>query len=292
MIMSITVSVLYGMIEGPEAMKKLAEAGDTANVDPVLLLWLRVATLPLALLATLAFVQFFDKRPAASIGLTWPRGGGVQTLLGILVAALPLGFWLLLSDPWVSSTLLPWSEEALRDQPHLPLDGLGVGAMALAFLAVALIDELMFRGYIYSAFRERFEWVHAAGLTTLLFVATSAGHPDIGAAGLINIFLLGLSASAMREKTGSIWMSAVFAGSWNLLLGCGLSLPISGTLFPRLFDHQLEGPASLTGGSFGPEGSWLLTGPILILLIGLAWWTDKDAPPPSTEPEAEPTAEG
>lgn len=276
MVMSITSYVLFGLLEGPEAMQELAESGAADDIDPLLLLWLRAASLPAVWIATVFFLRFFDRRAPAEIGLAWPRGGGMQTLLGMLLAALPLGAWFLLAEPWVDSSLVPFTAETAADEPHMPLGGAGVAGMAVAFLAVALLDELMFRGYIYSSFRERFQWVHAGGMSTLLFVALSAGHPEIGAAGLINVFLLGLCASAMREKTGSIWMAAIFAGSWNLLLGTGLSLPIAGTLFPRLFEHGLEGSAALTGGAFGPEGSWLLGGPILALLVGLAWWTDRD----------------
>ena len=172
--------------------------------------------------------------------------------------------------------------------PWLPVGASGLLSIGLGFLGLAFLDELIFRGYVYTAFRERFTWVHAAGLANLLSVALFAGHPQIEAAGLINTFLLGLALAAMRERTGSLFMPSLSLAFWNFLLGCGLSLPVSGSLFPRLYDHQVEGPVGVTGGEFGPEGSWLMTGILLGLVMLLAWWVEKDGEQPPVKPDPSP----
>ncbi|MCG8463080.1 MAG: CPBP family intramembrane metalloprotease [Holophagales bacterium] len=309
--MSATSMGLYTLLEGPKAMERLAEAdaSDGTEVDPVLFLWLRVASVPVALAITLLVLRFSDGAASiASIGLRWPRSAGLQGLLALLFASLPLGLWLLLADPWVESTLVPFGSASVSSSmeaagqeaagprelvPEAAPGAFGLASLAFAFLAVAFLEELIFRGYVYSAFRERFSWVNAAGWANLLFVALHAGHPEIGAAGLLNVFLVGLACGALREKTGSLWMPSLFSGFWNVLLGCALSLPISGTLFPRLFEHTLEGPETLTGGAFGPEGSWLLTAPLLVLVIGLGAWVDRGTDfEPDTPGEAEAGAEG
>lgn len=271
--------VFLQVLLGAEEVERLTEAmradpSAPPPIEPIIELWLQGLTAPLALLVTLLFLRVFDDRRPRSIGLSAPSKPGLQLFLGALLAALPLGAFLVLSAPWVESTLEPFDAATLAADPHLPLEPLGLVGLAVAFLAAAFAHELIFRGYIYSTFRDRFAWVNAAGLTNLLAVALYAGETGIGAAALINIFLLGLAMAALREKTGDLFLATVFSALWNLLLGAALSLPVSGRLFPRLFDHDLRGPDALTGGPFGPEGSWLLTGPLVVLVVGLAVWVE------------------
>ncbi|MEM6795869.1 MAG: type II CAAX endopeptidase family protein [Acidobacteriota bacterium] len=278
MAISLSLTFLMHFLEGPEAVEQLAQTNAEAALDPVLFLWLRVVTLPLVLGITVLFVLRIDQQPLTWVGMDAPRGSGLHVLMGCLLATLPLGVWLLLVDPWVESDLLEWSEEAVIGDPWLPLGVGGLLSLSFGFFAIAFLDELIFRGYVYTSFRDRMSWVHAAGLTNLLALALQAGHPEIGAVGLINTFLIGMALAAMREKTGSLIMPTVFLGLWRVLLGCGLSLPVWGSLYPRLFDHQLSGPETLTGGSFGPVGSWLLGALLLPVVAALAWWVDAEDP--------------
>ncbi|MEO1369114.1 MAG: lysostaphin resistance A-like protein, partial [Acidobacteriota bacterium] len=272
---SVAASEILRIIDSPEAVRAMSEPG--AEIEPMLFLWLRLLTLPIVLAITLFFVRRLDRGRLEDIGLRLPAGSGVQVLLAVLMAAVPLVGWLLLADPWVTSTIDEFSFEEAQLDPWLPLDVGDVVLIALGFVGLAFLDEVIFRGYVYSAFRERFAWVHAAGLANLLSISLYAGHPGIGAAGLINAFLLGLALAAMRERSGAVVMPAFFLGTWNVVLGCGLSLPVSGTYFPRLYNHTLDGPASITGGDFGPEGSWLLTLFLLALVVLLAAWVERDA---------------
>ena len=283
---SVAASALLHFIDGPQAVEQMT--APDADVEPMLFLWLRLATLPVVIAVTLFFITRLDKRHPREIGLCLPAASGGHGLLACLGAAVSLFFWLLLADPWMESTLVDFSSEDLMLDPWLPVGASGLLSVGLGFLGLAFLDELIFRGYVYTAFRERFAWVHAAGLANLLSVALFAGHPQIEAAGVINAFLLGLALAAMRERTGSLLMPSLFLAFWNFLLGCGLSLPVSGSLFPRLYNHQISGPVGVTGGDFGPEGSWLLTGILLGLVMMLAWWVEKDVEPSSSTSDPAP----
>ncbi|MEM8998127.1 MAG: lysostaphin resistance A-like protein [Acidobacteriota bacterium] len=272
---SVAASEILRTIDSPEAVRAMSEPG--AEIEPMLFLWLRLMTLPIVLAITLFFVRRLDRGRLGDIGLRLPAGSGVHVILAVLMAAVPLVGWLLLADPWVTSTIEDFSVEEAQLDPWLPLDFGQVVMIAFGFVGLAFLDEVIFRGYVYSAFRERFSWVHAAGLANLLSISLYAGHPEIGAAGLINAFLLGLALAAMRERSGAVVMPAFFLGTWNVVLGCGLSLPVSGTHFPRLYNHTLDGPTSITGGDFGPEGSWLLTLFLLALVVLLAAWVERGA---------------
>ncbi len=262
----------------PEAVERIFQGED--DVDPVLGLWLRAGTLPLTLWIAWLFIVKLDASSLPTLGLRRPRAAGTEALLGSFAAALTLMVWFLGIAPMVSSTVAQWSFEAgtfhgSANSADLPLGAWGLVHLSIAFLLIAFQDELIFRGYIFSTFRERFSWVHAAGLTNLLAVALYAGHPEVGNAALLNVFLLGLALAAMREKTDSLWMPTLFAAVWNVVLGCVLSLPISGSFYPRLFNHRLEGSEGLTGGAYGPEGSWALSGLLLVLVIVSAVWADR-----------------
>lgn len=257
----------------PAAVQRIFQGEE--EVDPVLGLWLRAGTLPLILWIAWFFIVKFDSASPSTIGLRRPRTAGTEALLGCLAAALTLMVWFMSITPMVSSRVAQWNLEQPLTSVDIPLGAWDFIHLALAFLLISFQDELIFRGYIYSTFRERFSWVHAAGLTNLLAVALYAGHPEIGSVALLNVFLLGLALAAMREKTGSLWMPTLFAGAWNVILGCVLSLPISGSLYPRLFNHKLEGSEGVTGGAYGPEGSWVLSGLLLVLVAVSAVWTDR-----------------
>ncbi len=287
MALSLGASLLVRLLEGPGAVERMAQA---TEIEPVYFLWLRLALLPIVLLTTLFFVRRADRNKIAHVGLTLGNSPQAQLILATILAAVPLGLWLMLADPWVDSKLGAWSPEALAADPHLPLGATGLMSLLVGFLGMAFLDELIFRGYVFSTFRERFTWVHAGGLANLLSVSVHAGHPDIGAAGIINAFLLGWVLAALRERSGSLLMPTVFLGVWTILLGSVLSLPVDGTLFPRLFDHSMEGPVGLTGGSYGPSGSWLLTGLLLSLVMALAWWVESASKTDHPQAAAEPAA--
>ncbi|MEM1203251.1 MAG: CPBP family intramembrane glutamic endopeptidase [Acidobacteriota bacterium] len=151
----------------------------------------------------------------------------------------------------------------------LPLGGGDFLVLGLAFYAVAFFDEMVFRGYVYSTLRDRMGWVNSAGLAALLQVAAYS-IMDLRAEALINAFLVALTLAGLRELSGSVWMGTLFTGTWNLMLGSLLSLPVSGLFFPRFRSVEATGPDWVTGAEHGPEGGWLMTAVLLALVLGLA----------------------
>lgn len=175
------------------------------------------------------------------------------------------------------------AEQATEDPPgfgrvlRLILFGLGL-------LVVAAIHEWGFRGYIYSALRDRLSWIHAAGLSALLYALFLVPAGELTAAGLTNILLIALVLASLRELSGNVWVGAVFHGSWNFLLGSILSLPVSGDVLPHFWVVTTQGPEPLTGGTFGPEGSWAVTGLLVATLFALVALIG-DRPPLDPLPE-------
>lgn len=71
-----------------------------------------------------------------------------------------------------------------------------------------LTEELLFRGFIYSALRQRLRFLHATIITSIVF---AVGHLQFGSGApllwvaAIDTFVLSLVLCYAREKTGSLW---------------------------------------------------------------------------------------
>jgi hypothetical protein len=65
---------------------------------------------------------------------------------------------------------------------------------------------------------------------------------------------------------------------WNFFQGAVFGFAASGHETFRLIEHTTSGPAWLTGGDCGPEGS-VLTLPILgATLVVMGWWAGRSRP--------------
>ena len=131
--------------------------------------------------------------------------------------------------------------------------------LLLGFLLQGGLEEWIVRGYVYHTLRERWRPWLAALASSLLFALLHVGNPDVSAVALVNIVLAGMVLAALVERTGSLWSATLAHGVWNFAVACLLSLPVSGVRIFHLLDVTLTGDPELTGGGFGPEGSWLLT---------------------------------
>jgi membrane protease YdiL (CAAX protease family) len=248
---------------------------------------------------TQIFVRFLDHRNLASLGLCWPAGGWRKARRELVT--LPLGVMALVAIWLLGILALPAHLAALHlgglssdltvGRPWWPLPRLLLFPFLLfLFLIQAGIEELVVRGYIYHALRERWRAGTAALASSVLFALLHAANPDVSAAALVNIVLAGLILAALVERSGSLWGATVAHGVWNFVLSCLVSLPVSGFSVFHLLRLSVTGNPQVTGGGFGPEGSLALTALGLPLAGGLWWriagnraWPPEDTPPSSPE---------
>lgn len=86
--------------------------------------------------------------------------------------------------------------------------------MLLLFMVVIIgpaVEEILFRGYLYTAFRKYFNFTFSVLIVSFLF---SFIHADVFA--LIPIFCIGFVLSAVYEYTGSVISSFIAHALWNL----------------------------------------------------------------------------
>lgn len=139
----------------------------------------------------------------------------------------------------------------------------------IVFLPAAVHEELLFRGY---AFQRLHAWNRPFALffVALLFAALHFRNTAISWIGLTNIFLGGLLLGLAYELYRRLWFPIGLHFAWNVMSGPVLGHEVSGYIGERsLFIERGAGPAWLTGGDFGIEGSaWMtVTEAAAILLL-------------------------
>jgi len=148
---------------------------------------------------------------------------------------------------------------ALTPSHHFRGTGFPWGDAAAMFIPGALHEELVFRGYPYQIVRQ-FNRPFAIVASSLLFAGLHGWNSDVTALALINIFLGGVILALAYERYRRLWMPIGIHFAWNVLSGPILGYDVSGfTPGKSLLVAVLQGPAILTGGEFGIEGSIVLT---------------------------------
>lgn len=138
---------------------------------------------------------------------------------------------------------------------------------AFLFLSVGLCEEVYFRGYALTTLARGIGYWPAAFVLSILFGLAHRHNPGEDWFGLLSVMLFGLMLCFAIRRTGSLWWGIGFHAMWDYSQSFLYSTPDSGMVLPgHLLNAHFRGPAWLTGGSVGPEGSWL----IVPMLAGVA----------------------
>lgn len=238
------------------------------EVTPADSFWGDAINFALFALAALG-MSLLERRPFSAYGLRPRRmlpefGAGVLSgllLLSTLVAALRV------------THALVFDSQALH--------GAAAASYALrwagAFLFVGLFEEFATRGYvqftlargvagIVHAIRPAYRhagtvafWIAASLLSVGLFMAGHLGNPGETIWGITAVGVAGAVFAYSLWWTGSLWWAIGVHTAWDWAQTCLYGTPDSGL---RAVGHLLTthpaGPAWLSGGSTGPEGSVLV----------------------------------
>jgi len=217
-----------------------------------------------------------EKRPVGNYGLGGPRpvrrflAGAFWglLLLSLLVFALHMAGWL------VIDARLLHGGEVLRYAL----------AWAPAFLAVALLEEYLTRGYLLYTLSRGLAglwrpiaprrsaalgfWT-AALLLSALFGLSHSSNKGESPMGLLAAALIGLVWCFSLWRTGSLWWAIGLHAAWDWGESFLYGVADSGIIIQhRLLATHPAGRPLLSGGATGPEGSLLII-PIVVLLIAV-----------------------
>lgn len=218
-----------------------------------------------ALLVTWVCVRLRRQR-LASVGLglnrVWAWQFGLGSLLGGASAALAVG--------------LLWSSDAARLEldPSRGFEALVTGLYL--FAAVAVLEELLFRGFAFQRLVDGIGFWPAQVSMGLLFAIGHWGNP--GMSGTIQIvatveFALGAVLLGMAwQRSQSLALPIGLHLGWNWVQGQVFGFAVSGTGQAGWLQPQLnpDAPLWLSGGGFGLEASlWAIV--VDLAMIVLLW---------------------
>jgi membrane protease YdiL (CAAX protease family) len=225
-----------------------------------------------------------EGRRVGDYGLPWRRMFCSQFWLGIVI-----GF--------ASVSLLLFGMQALGmvDFGNISLHDADIwiygGCYALAFLMVGLFEEFFSFGYALFTLVTGIGFWTAAILSSALFALLHLGNSGETWLGVLNVGLTGMLSCLILRRTGNLWMAVGYHAAWDWGESYFFGVADSGRMVEgHLFSTSISGPAWLSGGSVGPEGSVLCTVLLVTLSLLIAWLfptakfpVECDAPePPNT----------
>jgi membrane protease YdiL (CAAX protease family) len=185
---------------------------------------------------------------------------GGRWRVGLLVSPKIAAIDFLLGVAFASALVLVGDALVLASSGLHHVRGAGLSAFELVavFFPAAAHEEIAFRGYVFQKLRA---WNRGAaiGLTSALFAALHYNNHGITVIATLNLFLAGVLLALAYERFERLWFPIGIHLAWNLLSGPILGYGVSGYVArATLFRTVGSGPAWITGGLFGIEGSiWM-----------------------------------
>jgi uncharacterized protein len=213
--------------------------------DPSLREWRNLIKALVLVVGYWTYVRCWERRPARELSVS---GAGTELLAGLL-----LGGLLFSCVVAMLSVLGAYSLEAVGTLGDLPAV---LTSMVPKIAAGALIEELLFRLVLLRLLERSFGIAWALAVSSLVFGLAHLGNA--GATPLIGVLLgleLGLLFGAAYLLTRRIWLCTALHFAWNFVQGAVFSIAVSGHSGESWLHGTLTGPAWLTGGAFGAEGS-------------------------------------
>jgi len=212
----------------------------------------------LPLLAAAAIMARLEARSMAAYGLDFSQNSIARLVEGAV--------WGLCAFSLLAGAL--WSLNACSIR-LAPLTGTATWnwglQWTLAFFAVGLLEEYAARGYPFYTFGSAIGfWPSAVLLSVSFGVIHIQNQSWIGVLGVV---LVALFFCWTLRCTGSLWFAVGCHGAFDWAAAFLFGVPErSGRASGHLLEMSVQGPAWLTGGSFGPE-----SGVLVIPLVLLMW---------------------
>ena len=205
-------------------------------------------------------MSLFDKKSWLDYGLRAPRRAShlIQgAFTGAALMAATMGVLVLSHGATIAITSIA--------VPALIKSGLLWG---IAFALVALFEELLCRGYAFFTLASGSHAMVAAVLLSLLFGFAHQQNGGESLAGLVAAGLFGMVLCLSVWRTGSLWWALGFHAAWDWSESFVFGASDSGQVASNswMVSHA-SGPAWLSGGSVGPEGSLLIFPALLVLTL-------------------------
>lgn len=204
------------------------------------------------LLLSAAVMTLIEKRSFADYGLPGAGAFGKRfwqgTALGFLMVSLLMGLIGALHGFQIGGWALGRGEAVRYALLY-----------ALGFALVGVAEEFSLRGYLQATLSQGIGFWPAAVILAICFGALHLLNPGEAKFGALMAGGFGLVAAFSLRRTGSLWFAIGMHAAWDWGQTYFYSVPDSGLpASGHLMNSTFHGPAWLTGGSVGPEGSVLV----------------------------------
>jgi uncharacterized protein len=162
------------------------------------------------------------------------------------------------------------------------MDALGfAAAYAVMFFFVAISEETLFRGYALVTLTEAITFWPAVIMLAIIFGASHSNHSTESHVGLVFAGAYGVVLAYSFKRTGSLWLAIGIHTMWDYAQSFIYGVPDSGVIVPGSWlAPVIHGPRWLTGGAPGPEGSYLMVLPLVIMAVAIRKsYARKEFPP-------------
>ena len=201
-----------------------------------------VASSALGVLLYAVWWKWTEKRKAEDLPMCWLAGDTALGFgIGLLYFVLVTGCIALLGAYKVNGIGNDW--EALF-------------RALLMFLVVAVGEEVLFRGIVFRMIDERWGTVAALIVSALIFGFVHITNENATVWSSVAIAVeAGLLLGAAYKWSGTLWLPIGIHWAWNFFQGPVFGFAVSGNETQSLLKAVIDGPAWLTGGTFGAEAS-------------------------------------
>ena len=248
-IAAVIVSAISGI--SPYDLGKTLGGADQSGIKLII----ELSGLIFVLGITWIFRRYIDSKSFVSMGYSM-KGRLKDCIYGILVGLvlISLGFFSLLFTDYLEITQIVFSFKI-------------VAGSFFFYLVAAMIEEVIFRGYVLNNLMEYGNKYLALFLSSVLFALIHGMNPNLTIIAMVNLAIAGGVLGITYIYTKNIWYPVFLHVSWNYFQGPIYGFEVSGTQAASIISQKVSGNELITGGSFGFEGSIILTVLMIVLII-------------------------
>jgi len=225
------------------------DQGDFVGFDGFVIFML--FAFPLMGVIVLAWTKWIERRPFSSIGLSankwrstfaWGILVGVGSSLLVIMSIAMVGGYE--TGNWfVGLTSLS--------------NFSGVMILLACFAIQSSVEELLFRGWLFSVVTRKFNVLAAFIASGLLFTLLHLTTEDPWYVNL-NSFMFSVFACYLVLYSNNVWLAMGWHAGWNWFIGVGFDIPLTGIdieIDALVVQMKDVGEPLITGGAGGPESS-------------------------------------
>ncbi len=243
------------------------------NVFGLLLFWLTgskvvtatMATFAAAALANAITVRIYERAQMSALGLGHAKTSSREFLLGLGSGAGAASLVM----------LLPLSTGAAYFEKVPAADHIWASVAFVCFVLLfgAFGEEMLFHGYAFQLLIRRLGAFATILPAAVIFGLAHMGNENSNWLGIGNTMLWGVLFGYAYLRTTALWLPIGLHFGWNIVLPLfganlsGITMGVTG------YALRWKTSELISGGGYGPEGSLLTTGVVIVLFFVLHRYT-------------------